>query len=76
MSRVVAVKIQDELKKRMDRLKDSVKWPEELRRFINERVRMEEYGDSIQEVVRLIESTKSAPESFSASSVREDRDSS
>ena len=76
MGKVIAVKIPDELKERMDRHKDRVKWPEVLRRFIYERVRIEEGEESIEEVVRLIESTKSVPENFSVSSVREDRDSS
>jgi len=75
MAKVVAVKVPDALKEEMDKLKDRVKWPDELRRFIEQRIREEEAKDNLREVIELLKSTKEVPKGFASSSVREDRDS-
>jgi len=75
MGKVVAVKVSEELKEGMDRLRDRVKWPEELRCFIEERIREEEAKDNLCKVVELVRSSKGVPKGFTSFSVREDRDS-
>jgi len=75
MGKVVAVKVSDKLKEEMNRLRDKVKWSEELRRFIEERIREEEAKDNLREVIELVRSSKEVPKGFTSSSVREDRDS-
>ncbi len=75
MGKVVAVKVSDELKKEMDGLKNKVRWPEELRQFIEARIREEEAKDNMREVIELVRSSKGVPEGFTSLSVREDRDS-
>jgi len=74
MGKVIAVKVSDEIKKKVKKLKDRVDWPEEIRRFIQDRVREEEAEDNMKNVIKMIEATKPVPRGFSASSVREDRD--
>jgi len=75
MSKVVAVKVPDELKEEMKRLRDRVRWPEELRRFIEERIREEEAKDNLREVIELVRLSKGVPKGFTSLSMREDRDS-
>ena len=75
MGKVVAVKVPDELKEGMNRLKDRVRWPDELRRFIEERIREEEAKDNLRKVIELVRSTKEVPKGFASRSMREDRDS-
>lgn len=75
MAKVVAVKVPNELKEGMNRLKDKVRWPDELRRFIEERIREEEARNNLRKVIELVRSTKEVPKSFTSQSVREDRDS-
>jgi len=76
MGKVIAVKISDELKEEMDRLKGRVRWPEELRGFIEERIKREEAKDNLCEVIELVRSSRGVPKGFTSLSVREDRDSS
>ncbi len=59
----------------MDRLKKRVRWPEELRRFIKERIKEEESKDNLNRVIELVRSSKEVPMGFTSMSVREDRDS-
>ncbi|MBS7656028.1 CopG family transcriptional regulator [Candidatus Bathyarchaeota archaeon] len=75
MNKIVAVKVSNEVKEKMDKLKDKVNWPKELRNFIEERIRIEEAEENIKKVIAMIETTKPVPKGFSSLSVREDRDS-
>ncbi len=75
MGKMVAVKVSDDLKKGMDRLKGRVKWPEELRTFIEKRIREEEAKENLDSVIELVRSSKGVRKGFASSSVREDRDS-
>ncbi|MEM2841524.1 MAG: hypothetical protein QXN62_08220 [Candidatus Bathyarchaeia archaeon] len=74
MGKVIAVKVSDEIKKKVEKLKDRVNWPEEIRRFIQDKIRDEEAEDNMKNVIKMIEATKPVPQGFSVSSVREDRD--
>ena len=76
MTSVVSFRISRELKKKMDMYRDRVNWAEELRRFIEERIKELEAEDNLREVVEeLRRASWSCPRGFAASLVREDRDS-
>ncbi len=65
-----------EVKEKMARYKDRVNWAEELRKFVEERIRQLEAEENMERVLRELEAIPvEAPRGFSAGSVREDRDS-
>ncbi|MGC9169674.1 MAG: CopG family transcriptional regulator [Thermoproteus sp.] len=73
---VVSFKVRREVKEKMARYKDRVNWAEELRKFVEERIRQLEAEENMERVLRELEAIPvEAPRGFSASSVREDRDS-
>jgi chaperonin cofactor prefoldin len=69
---VFSVKIRRELKEKMEKYRDRVNWAEEVRRFIEARIRELEAEENYK---RILRAHWSVPRSFSARSVREDRDS-
>ncbi len=76
MSAVVSFKVRRELKEKMEKYRSVVNWPEELRRFVEERIRMLEAEENLRKVVEELEKIPvNTPQGFSARSVREDRDS-
>uniref|UniRef100_A0A7J3Z7W0 CopG family transcriptional regulator n=1 Tax=Ignisphaera aggregans TaxID=334771 RepID=A0A7J3Z7W0_9CREN len=73
---VFSVKISKDLKEKMNKFKNRVNWAEEVRRFIEERVRELEAEENFREVLSKLErATWSVPKGFSVEAVREDRDS-
>ncbi len=76
MSEVVSFKIRKDLKRKMEKLKDRVNWSEELRRFVELKIKEMEAKESKE---RIREKLRKAPWSLqkgtSAKLVREDRDS-
>ena len=79
MSEVVSFKVRREVKEKMRRYRGVVNWSEELRRFVEERIRELEAREELESVEQVLEeldrSSWSVPKGFSARSVREDRDS-
>ncbi len=75
MSEVVSFKVPKEIKEKMRKYSKRVKWSEELRNYVIERIRRMEAEENLEKVIEMIESTKGVPRGFSARSVREDRDS-
>ncbi len=75
MSEIIAVKVPRELKKKMKTLKKEVNWPEEIRRFIEAKVREVEAKKTIERITREIENTEGVPKGFAVKLVREDRES-
>ncbi|MEM4441044.1 MAG: CopG family transcriptional regulator [Desulfurococcaceae archaeon] len=72
-----SVKIKKELKEKMDKYKGKINWAEEVRRFIEETLRKLEAESNFELVLKQLEVAEwSVPVGFSASTVREDRDSS
>ena len=64
-----------EVKEKMRKYRALVNWSEELRRFVEEKLRELEAREVLEEVLRELEHAAwSAPRGFSAASVREDRD--
>ncbi len=75
MSVTVSFRIPRELKERMDRLRGRVNWSEEVRRFLEKRIREYEQLEAINELEELIRSLPRSPRSVAVGYVREDRDS-
>jgi len=70
------VKVRKELKEKMERYRDRVDWPEEVRRFIELRIRELEAEESFERILEeLKRASWSVPRGFSVKCVREDRDS-
>jgi hypothetical protein len=73
---VFSVKLRKDVKERMDRYKGRVNWADEVRRFIEDRLRVLEAEDNIRRVVEELSSIPlESPRSSSVASVREDRES-
>jgi hypothetical protein len=73
---VFSVKIKRELKEKMEKYKDRVNWAEEVRGFIESRIRELEAEENYERILSELERARwSVPRGFSARSVREDRDS-
>jgi len=75
LSVTVSFRIPKELKRKMDELRGIVNWSEEVRKFLESRVREYEQLKAIEELERLIESIPSSPKGTASRYVREDRDS-
>ena len=73
---VISVRIPRELKEKMDSLKGVVNWSEEIRRFIERRIREVEQERAIEELEELIRKLPVMPKDYIVRYVREDRDSS
>ena len=73
---VVSFKVRKNVKERMEKYKDRVNWAEELRRFVEMRLREIEAEENIKRIVEELEKLPiETPNGFSSASVREDRDS-
>ncbi len=73
---VFSVKIKRELKEKMEKYRDKVNWAEEVRGFIESRIRELEAEENYERILgELKKAGWSVPRGFSARSVREDRDS-
>ncbi|MDK2372903.1 MAG: CopG family transcriptional regulator [Candidatus Korarchaeota archaeon] len=76
MSEVVSFKVRRDLKRKMEAFKDRVNWSEELRKFVELKIRELEAKESKE---RIREKLRNAPWSLQKGSstklVREDRDS-
>ncbi|MEM0126314.1 MAG: CopG family transcriptional regulator [Thermofilum sp.] len=73
---VFSVKLRREIKEKMDKYRDRVNWAEEVRRFIESRLRMLEAEENIKNIVKILSQLPlESPRGSSVASVREDRDS-
>ncbi len=75
MSEVVSFKVPKEVREKMRKYSKVVKWSEELRNYVIERIRAIEREENLSKVMEIIESTRKVPEGFSLESIREDRES-
>ena len=55
MSEVVSFKVSREVKEKMRKYRALVNWSEELRRFVEEKLRELEAGEALEEVLRELE---------------------
>ena len=74
MGTVISIRVPEELKREMDRLRGEVNWSEEIREFIK---RIEEYKkrEIVNELVEYIKTLPEAPKGVAQELVRESRDS-
>jgi hypothetical protein len=72
---VVSVKVPLKVKQEMQKVKDSVKWSEEIRNFILEKLEEERRKENIENAEEVLRKVRSLPEGSSVKFVREDRDS-
>ncbi|MCD6126275.1 MAG: hypothetical protein J7J19_04650 [Thaumarchaeota archaeon] len=75
MGTVISIRVPEELKREMDRLRGEVNWSEEIREFIKRRI--EEYRKKkiFDELVEYIKTLPEAPKGVARELVRESRDS-
>lgn len=75
MSETVAIKVPKEVKEKMKKLKGRVDWPAEIRRFIEERIRMAEAEENLKQVVEILKRAGGGVErGYAVALVREDRE--
>jgi hypothetical protein len=73
---VFSVKIRKDLKEKMNKYKDKINWAEEVRKFIEMKIKELEAEDNFNEILDKLKKAKwSVPKGFAIESVREDRDS-
>jgi len=71
-----SVKTKRELREKMEKYRDRVKWAEEVRGFIESRIRELGVVENYERILRELEKARwSVPRGFSVMSIREDRDS-
>ena len=71
----MSFRVPRELKRRMDGLRKYINWSEELRKFVEKKVKEYEQQRAIEELEEIIRSMPPTPKGASAIYVREDRDS-
>ncbi len=75
ISTTVSFRIPRELKRRMDALSNVVNWSEEVRKFLERRVKELEQLKAIEELENLIKRLPKLPKGTATRYVRVDRDS-
>ena len=72
---VVSVKVPGHVKEEMKRLRRRVRWPDEIRGFIEERIKMERRLEGVGIAEELLEDLPTQPTGTASRIVRGDRDS-
>jgi hypothetical protein len=73
---VVSVKVKKEIKEKMLKYKEKVNWAEEIRKFIEMKIREIEAEENIKRVCEILSKIESrAPKGSSVEMIREGRDS-
>ncbi len=76
LSEVVSFKVKREIKKKMEAYKDRINWSEELRRFVEEKIKELEARDNIARIIEILRKTPWRSEKRTiVRYLREDRDS-
>jgi hypothetical protein len=71
---VVSVKVPPKVKEDMQRLKDSVKWSEEIRKFILGKLEEEKRKEGVKRAEKILGKVRKLPKGSASRLVREDRD--
>ncbi len=75
MSVTVSFKVRKEIKEKMEKYKDRVNWNEELRKFVELKIKELEAKERFEEIVERLRRGKWGVErGYAVVSVREDRD--
>jgi hypothetical protein len=73
---VVSVKVKKEIKEKMLKYKENVNWAEEIRKFIQMKIREIEAEENIKRIREILSKIEfRAPKGSSVEMIREDRDS-
>ena len=75
MGTVISIRVPEELKREMDKLRGEVNWSEEIRKFIKRRIEEYRKKEIFDELVEYIKTLPEAPEGIAHELVRESRDS-
>ena len=75
MSSVVSIRVSEELRGEMDRLRDRICWNDEIRDFVKARVEEQIRQEAITLLVSYVETLPGVPKGTASRLVREDRDS-
>ncbi|RLG02497.1 MAG: hypothetical protein DRN54_04465 [Thaumarchaeota archaeon] len=75
MGTVISVRVPEELKREMDRLRGEVNWSEEIREFIKRKIEEYRKKEVVDELVEYIKTLPEAPKGVAQELVRESRDS-
>ncbi len=72
---VVSFRVDRKIKEKMEKYKGRINWAEELRRFVEAKIRELEAEENLQRIINELEKMPfKTPSGFSRASVREDRD--
>ena len=75
MSATVSFKVRKDIKEKMEKYKNIVNWSEELRKFVENKIKEIEAREKFEMIIETLEKVSwSVEEGFSVKSVREDRD--
>lgn len=74
MSVVLSIRIPKKLKEEMNKLRDVVDWPSEIRTFIEEKVHIYKKIKMLKEVDRILEQLPETPRGLANRLVKEDRE--
>ncbi|MEM2123125.1 MAG: hypothetical protein QXE79_05775 [Candidatus Bathyarchaeia archaeon] len=72
---VVSIKVPDQIKEKMEKYKDRVHWPDEIRKLIAAKLEEIERSEIVSRAMRLLEGIPPAGAGTAESLVREDRES-
>ena len=75
MGTVISIRVAEELKREMDKLRGEVNWSEEIRKFIKRRIEEYRKKEIFDELVEYIKTLPEAPKGIAHELVRESRDS-
>lgn len=75
MSVVLSIRIPKKLKEEMDKLRGEINWAEEIRAYIEKRIRAYRKQKALEEISKEFEKLPESPKGLGARLVREDRDS-
>jgi len=72
---VISIRVPEELKREMDRLRNKVNWSKEIREFIKRRIEEYKKREIVNELIEYIKTLPEAPKGVAQELVRESRDS-
>ncbi|HDJ50668.1 MAG TPA: hypothetical protein ENF25_00505 [Thermoprotei archaeon] len=75
MKSVISIRVPQELKREMDRLRGEINWSEEIREFIRRKVQEYKKKKVLEEILSYIQGLPQVPRGTVRELVREDRDS-
>jgi hypothetical protein len=73
---VVSVKVEEKMKKDMEKLRSQIDWPKEIRDFIGGRIGQVERETNLKQIERMLRGIPRVPRGTATQLVREDRDTS